>query len=615
MTKSRRLFLIFPVLPVLLFAALQFQIINFHEEDTVDWRFRLRGARQADPAITVIVVDDQSLKNFGQWPWPRSIHAAFLSLLINYEPKSVFFDMLFTESSTKAEEDALFAEAVKKSGNVILPFFYRSTAPFKAEFPIPSLMSSIQNTAFVNAVQDLDGHIRKINAYIKTEEGIYYSPAFLLAAAFQNKENPVENIPLDSENSMWINFPGPLKSFRVASYNEVISLGESEEDQARLRDLFYNRLVLVGHMATGTTDLKSTAFSIATPGVIAHASALDTLLSKKYIRRLPWYFNFLILLTMTVTAGFVFRKLSVKKSFIALCLFSAVYFSLNFLVFIFGGLILPLPVVLTALILTFIISLFIQYAEIYLQKEMSARELAMAARIQEQFLPQEKPQFPQLDVAYETRFLKEVGGDLYDWFDLGDGRFAFCVGDVSGKGMPAAIYMAKTLSDLRSIDKKTRTAGAVCTELNRILTANPAAGMFLTLFYGILDPGRKCLQFSSAGHEPAIVYRKKNKNSELLEGAQGLPLGMFEADYENGEVFLEEGDSLLLYTDGVKELRNKKREEFGAERLKVSMNSAGEKDLSASEHLKTILQEMQKHQQSISAHDDCTLFCLQFKTE
>lgn len=613
MFKQYRLFLVLPVLALLLFASLQFRIVNFHEEDTVDWRFRLRGARPADPAITVIVVDDQSLKNFGQWPWPRSIHAAFLKLVTDYEPKMVFFDMLFTEPGPDAGEDKLFAEVVESSGNVILPFFYRSLEPFKAEYPIPALMNSIKATAFVNAVQDFDGHIRKVKSSIETEKGIYYSPSFLMAAAFQGKENPLEGLPLDPQRNMWVNFPGPLKSFRLASYSEVISLNDSEKDQERLRDLFYNRVVLVGHMATGTTDLKATAFSIATPGVIAHAAALDTLLTRKFIRALPWYWNFLILLSVIFAGAFIFRKLSVKKSFIALCSLAAVYFVINFGLFVLAGLILPLAVVLAGLVLTFIISLFIQYAEIYFQKEMSARELAMAARIQEQFLPQARPQFEKLDVAYEARFLKEVGGDLYDWFDLGDGRFAFCLGDVSGKGMPAAIYMAKTLSDLRSIDKKSRSAGAVCTELNRILVDNPAAGMFLTLFFGILDPKTKRLQFASAGHEPAVLYRKKNKRAELLKSAQGMPLGMFEADYETDEILLEEGDSLLLYTDGVKELRNKKREEFGPDRLQGCMNTAGEKDLNAAEHLKIVLDAMQKHQQTTSAHDDCTLFCLQFK--
>lgn len=613
MFKKYRLFLALPVLTLLLFASFQFRIINFHEEDTVDWRFRLRGERPADPAITVIVVDDQSLKNFGQWPWPRSIHAAFLKVITDYEPKMVFFDMLFTEPGPDAEEDKLFAEVVKTSDNVILPFFYRSLEPFKAEYPIKSLRDSAKSTAFVNAVQDVDGHIRKVKSSIETEKGLFYSPSFLMAAAFQGKTDPLEGLAIDSQRNMWINFPGSLKSFRVASYSEVIALGDSEKDQERLRDLFYNRLVLVGHMATGTTDLKATAFSIATPGVIAHAAALDTLLVKKFVHALPWYWNFLILLVMILAGAAIFRKLSVKKSFIALCVLTLAYFTVNFLLFFFAGLILPLAVVLAGLVLTFIISLFIQYAEIYFQKEMSARELAMAARIQEQFLPQNKPKFEKLDVAYETRFLKEVGGDLYDWFDLGDGRFAFCVGDVSGKGMPAAIYMAKTLSDLRSIDKKTRTAGEVCTELNRILVENPAAGMFLTVFYGILDPKTKRLQFSSGGHEPAVLFRMKNASAELLQGAQGMPLGLFEAEYETEEIVLEEGDSLLLYTDGVKELRNKKREEFGSERLKTSMKIGAEKNLDAAGHLSAVLAAMQKHQETVLAHDDCTLFCVQFK--
>lgn len=615
MTAGRsRLFLIFPALAALLFLGLQFNVINFHEDDVTDWRFRLRGARMADPAITVIVVDDESRKHFGQWPWPRSTHAAFLSVVSDYEPKMVFFDMLFTQASTKEEEDVLFAEVLKKAGNVILPFFYRSLSPFEAEFPVDPLYKAAHSTAFVNAMQDTDGHLRKVKSLVRAGDKIYYSPSFLMAAELQNKQNPAQGVPVDGEENLWINFPGPLKSFRIASYSEVIALGDSEKDQERLRDLFYNRLVLVGHMATGSTDLKATAFSIATPGVLVHAAALDTLLTGKFMRPLSWPFTLLLLLLTACSGGYFFPKLSVRKSSAALLLFILCYFLVNFGLFVFAGLIFPLASVLATAALAFIAGLFMQYADIYLQKEMTARELANAARIQEQFLPQVKPQFPQLDVAYETRFLKEVGGDLYDWLDLGDGRFCFCVGDVSGKGMPAAIYMAKTLSDLRSIDKKNRTAGEVCTELNRIMVENPAAGMFLTLFYGILDPRNKHLQFASAGHEPAVLFRKKNKDAQLLEGAQGTPLGLFEAEYESGEIVLEEGDSLLLYTDGVKELRNKKREEFGAERLKNAMRSGAEKNLDAAGHLAEVLVSMQKHQETVLAHDDCTLFCVQFKS-
>lgn len=599
-----------PALVLFLFGAHLSGIIDFHEGDAVDLHFKIRGKQKADEQITVVAIDDSSIAALGQWPWPRSIHAAFLDLISRYHPKNIFFDILFTEAGANPNDDKVLAAAIQKSANVTLPFFYTSENPFKAQYPLDLFRKQASALTYVNATTDPDGKIRRTKGSVSTPDGIFYSPAITMAG---KTGESFKTLPLDRNGNIQINFPGEITSFRTLSFGQIVSAaGLGQEDN--LKEWLENRYVLIGHAATGTADLKSVPFSNFMPGVAVHASLLHTLLSGKYLREVSFWLQLILLFGLAYSSSLIFRKLKPAKGFLALAAYLTAYFAANYILFLIGW-IAPLYVPMVLLAFVYALTLFGKYTEIYVQKEIAARELAMAARIQEQFLPQAKPQFPNLDVAYETRFLKEVGGDLYDWFALKDGRFSFCVGDVSGKGMPAAIYMAKTLSDLRSIDKNNRTAGAVCTELNRILIDNPAAGMFLTLFYGILDPKTKRLQFSSAGHEPAVLFRKTTGVSELLHGAQGVPLGMFEAEYESEEILLEEGDSLLLYTDGVKELRNKKREEFGAQRLCVSMNAAGVKKLDASAHLMEILQSMQKHQETVSAHDDCTLFCLQFKNE
>src|SRR5262245_43942661 len=98
-----------------------FHIVDFHESDAIDLRFRLRGTQKADPGLTIVTIDDESLSALGQWPWPRSVHATFLDIISRYQPRAVFFDVLFTEASRAAEDEA-FAAAVKRSGTVVLPF-------------------------------------------------------------------------------------------------------------------------------------------------------------------------------------------------------------------------------------------------------------------------------------------------------------------------------------------------------------------------------------------------------------------------------------------------------------------------------------------------------------
>ncbi len=612
LSRRLRLFLLFPALAVLFFGLSFFRLVDFHEEDTLDFRFRLRGVQAAHPAITIVVVDDDSLKAFGQWPWPRSIHAAFLGVLLRYKPQMVFFDMLFTEDGPKPEDDELFARAVKKSGNVILPFFYRSLDPFEVQFPTPLLLQSIKKTAFVNALEDHDGHIRRTQLFINTPKGIFYSPSAVMAAAFQKIPVSREKLPSGMHQNIWINFPGTLDSFRVVSYGEVISLTDSEKDAARLTDLFKDRLVMVGHMATGTTDLKATSFSTRTPGIVVHASTLHTLLVKKHLREMPDFWQLILLLFLACFCAFLFKKISPAVGFGAMVAIQLIYFGLNTVLFITQYWIFPLVVPLTLIAVVYIASLFSKYAEIYLQKQMSERELSMAASIQAQFLPQARPKSDLLEIAFETRFTKTVGGDLYDWVELGDDKLGFCVGDVSGKGMPAAIYMAKSMSDFRSISKKDRAAGEVCSEMNRILIDNPASGMFLTLLYAVVDPRKKKLFYASAGHEFALFFHKKSGKAEILKGAQGMPLGMFESEYETCEADFEPGDAMVLYSDGVKELRNAKGQEYGVDNLLKRFEEASLRGMNGEEIVRAMFMSMQKHQGSLAAHDDRTLLCVRF---
>ena len=592
-----------------------FHIVDFHELDAADLRFRLRGKQKADPKIVVVTIDDRSLGSLGKWPWPRSLYAAFLDVLMRFEPKQIFFDILFTEASQDPTEDAKLKAGLKRAGNVILPFYYYSEEPFEAFFPIESLREESNGTGYVNVEPDTDGRTRRVKTHLIAGDKVYYHPTILMASSDMSEKERfdwVKSIPQDKQNRMWLNYPGSMNAFQSISVAQVIQAAGMNKTE-EMKGLFENNIVFLGHTATGTTDIKATPFSTQDPGVLVQASAMHTLLKKKFFRTLPEWVHLIILLVFALKVGITSQNMAPRKGLYFVFGAAFVYAVLNFLLFVFSRLILPLFVPMIVIFLSYAIMLFLKYMEARMHKEMMERELKAAAQIQERFLPQTRPPKGDLDTAFECRFIKGVGGDLYSWVKLGDGRYGITVGDVSGKGMPAAIYMAKSIADFHSIDKTHLTPGQVNEQLNKILCTNDTSGMFLTLVYVEVDLKTKKARYSSAGHEPLIMFRGKSKNAEVMTKAQGMPLGMFDiAEYETDEIPFEPGDAFLLMSDGVKELRNPKKEELGVERVKIALEEQCVKEKKAKSILEAVFKGMEKYQAGTPAHDDRTLVCIHF---
>jgi len=178
---------------------------------------------------------------------------------------------------------------------------------------------------------------------------------------------------------------------------------------------------------------------------------------------------------------------------------------------------------------------------------------------------------------------REVGGDLYDFFDCDDGTLCFLIGDVSGKGVPAALFMARAKNLIRLITRLARGAdGAalgpaeIVGMVNRELCQDNAGMMFVTLFFGMLDPKTGDLRFTNAGHNPP--YRLDGKAVEAVTLSKGRPLGLrTTSTYETGSLTLAAGETLYLYTDGVTEAHNRTGELFAEQRLEtVLRESAGD---------------------------------------
>jgi serine phosphatase RsbU (regulator of sigma subunit)/anti-sigma regulatory factor (Ser/Thr protein kinase) len=204
------------------------------------------------------------------------------------------------------------------------------------------------------------------------------------------------------------------------------------------------------------------------------------------------------------------------------------------------------------------------------------QELEVARLIQQNFLPKELPDLPGWQIAAYYRPAREVGGDFYDVIPLSDGRVAFVVGDVTDKGVPAALVMSATRSVLRASAQRLIEPGVVLERVNELLCPDMPPKMFVTCLYGVLDPASGHLRFANAGHDLPYV---KTAHGVVELRARGMPLGLMPGmDYEEKDTVLAPGDSVLLHSDGIVEAHDPDRGMFGFPRLKetVAQNTGGQ---------------------------------------
>ena len=208
-----------------------------------------------------------------------------------------------------------------------------------------------------------------------------------------------------------------------------------------------------------------------------------------------------------------------------------------------------------------------------IERERIEQELRVARLIQQTLLPKEIPELPGWQISSYYQPAREVGGDFYDFLYFEDGRMGIVIGDVTDKGVPAALVMATTRSILRSIAHASISPGKVLEQANDLLHPDIPPKMFVTCLYAILDPVSGHLEYANAGHD-LPHWRHNGKVTELR--ATGMPLGLMpEMFYEEKEVTLGAGDSVLFYSDGLVEAHNPQREMFGFPRLARLLEEKG----------------------------------------
>jgi serine phosphatase RsbU (regulator of sigma subunit) len=209
------------------------------------------------------------------------------------------------------------------------------------------------------------------------------------------------------------------------------------------------------------------------------------------------------------------------------------------------------------------------------ERERIEQELRVARRIQQASLPKEVPTLEDWEITPHYQPAREVGGDFYDFLALPNRHLGLVVGDATGKGVPAALVMAAARSMLRALAQSSDSPGEVLVRVNDVLCPDIPSGMFVTCFYGILDPESGRLSYANAGHNLPCSRRHDGQADELR--ARGMPLGIMpRMDYEEKETTLETGVSTLFYSDGLVEAHDSRGEMFGFPRLRALVAERGE---------------------------------------
>ncbi len=241
------------------------------------------------------------------------------------------------------------------------------------------------------------------------------------------------------------------------------------------------------------------------------------------------------------------------------------------------------------------------------------QELDIANVIQTSILPKIFPPFPdrkEFDIFAKMIPAKDVGGDLYDFFLIDKYRLGIVIGDVSGKGIAAALLMAVCKTLIKATALKGMPADNILSEINNIIVDESPPNMFVTVFYGVLDTRSGAFEYSNGGHNPPFLLSEDGK-AKQFENIGGLMIGaMKDVPYESNVVMIKPGENLLFYTDGVTEAFNKDNEEYGDERLLISLE--GKNNLSPNDLVHHVFENIKTFSDGVEQSDDITCLALKY---
>ena len=609
-------------------------------------------SRESAPAI-VVEIDERALEARGQWPWPRQVVADLIRGISAAGPAAVGVDLLFVEADRVAPGgDAALVQALQ-GGKVVMgiaglehrdrryPFPPRA-APLRTsgsrELPLRRFDGHLQSRSEISraaaglgllSTESSDRVIRRVPLVARIGQVVVptLSIEMLRVAAglpvLRIHDQGGERVqlllgdlavPMQSDGSFHVYF-GPHDPERFVSAEEVLSGRAAPE-------LLRDKLVLVGITGLGLLDFQATPLGERIPGVEVHAQILEQMYDGASLRRpgaATWLEAALLGAAGLLLVAFVppartgVRVLLLGAVLAALAVVGLAAFRAGWLVNV------ATPALGVLLLMGALLAATLADADRQRRalREAQARvagEIEAARRIQMGLLPS-----PRAVFAGERRFAlkallepaRSVGGDFYDCFMLDEHRVFFLVGDVSGKGLGASLFMALSKSLLKSIALRGEEGpAAVLARANAEISRDNPEALFVTVFAGVLDSRNGALAFCNAGHEPPILCQPGEAPQRVMASG-GPPLCVMHGyAYASDEIRLQPGGWLCVVTDGVTEAMNAKGELYGSVRLLAALG--GLKTAKPKTMLPALRDDVGHFAAGAEQSDDLTLLCVQW---
>lgn len=623
-----------PLLALLILAGSYFSLFDNYELQTLDFRFKIRPAIPVTEKIAIIEIGDDTIKKIGQFPLERTYYAAIIKALSDAGAKAIVFDIFFSEPR---DDDPDLEDAIRKAGNVYLPYVFNIDRHKSGEIPeaggyaakeLGRFSAIAKGMGHINIIPDIDGKYRRIPPFIKYEGNLYPYLPFKIACDYLGAEDrdilfvpgkyvqigQDTKIPLDSSSDIIVNFAGKWgRGYKHYSFVDILqsyfarlSGTKIEPDISLLKD----KICVIGLTAVGTSDLHPNPFESLYPAVGIYADIFNSFLNKNFITRASRLTNVWILLILCLLAAFLTFITKPLKGIIILFILLLIFVIFSCVIFDIRGLWIDTAYPVIIAVLIYLSVMLYKYVAEWKKRLVMENELGIAKKIQESFLPKRLPAAEGLDVSAKMFTARQVGGDLYDFIEFDASKIGVMIGDVSGKGVPASLFMAMVMSEFKFFAKSGLGPRNVLGALNTKLARESGSNLFVTMFYMIFDMKNRTVLFSNGGHLP-VIHLDQSGKTELLDVTDGTPLGLIDSTYGGKEILFKKGDFFLLYTDGVTEAMNGKRELYGEERLLSVIkknSSAAPKDL-----LDAIVKDVRSFEPLSRQHDDMTLIAIKIK--
>ena len=661
---------------------------------------KLHPRQPKSAPVTIVAIDETSLAQIGQWPWPRNRTAELINTIAAHQPAAIGLDVFMPEADQTSP--ARVADNLPP-GNTELAAALRSLPSHEAQlaaalraaptvlgaagFDVQTLSSSAGLRTLpltVSGSVDPLGHVRnypwvlaslpELQAAasgqallsVELQQGVVRhmplvmavngqlvpglalemlrvatgAPAIQVATDARGVSSVTVadlTVPTQSNGEIWLHFA--KADAGVARYVSAAAVLAGKADP----DLLAGKLVLIGLTGQGLSDQRITARGERVPGIDIQAQSIEALFDGRMLLR-PWWMTWLeTLLVGMIGALLVWQMprahapqdatrqtLPLKALGMALGLI-VVVLAAGDAAFVHGAqlfdaasAVITLSVVIGSLVLSAMIAISQHNAQMAREQQRLREEAALAAgersaawRIQLGALPKAElllARENRLDLATLLVPASDVGGDLYDFFMIDQHRLGFAIGDVSGKGLPASLFMAVTQTLTRSIAKHVGAGPAVVAVLanTELASINPEA-LFVTMLLGVLDLDTGLLTLVNAGHDSPWLIHADGSMAHLDSppDAGGPPICMVDDfPYRAQQAQMSPGDVLVMYTDGITEAMNASNEIYGGARLQKALH--GGSALPAQALVEHIRVDVGQHVGAAEASDDMTLLLIRW---